>query len=1343
MPATKRPVLDATMLRQRLAFLRRRLRLVATVRGVGFLLTVLLSAALINGLLDWRWHLPALVRAIVLTGTLVGGIYVAFRYLFRPLSAPSDDFSLALRVEEAYPGLNDSLASTVQFLERGSSSESSSAVLEREAVKRALARAAGCDFSKVVNKRGVVWAGAGGGVMTAFAVVLALLFPTLALTAFLRLANPFGEHDWPKQTRLEIDEPRSRIGRNEAFEVRGRVNGVIPPQATIIFRFEGFPNLEHHCNIKTDESGVGQLATRLEPGRVQRNFRFQVKANDTLSPEYRVEVLPPPTLVALDSKPSPQLELRFPSYTGLPSPETLSPGNGNIDAVVGTSVRLRARVDRPLKRAWIEFQPDQPTVVLSDLLTLFAGNKPWWEPLPAVLEDDRATFSLEFTPTVNGMYALHLEDETGLPNNRLFELRLHPDPAPTVNLERPSVSRDILSVLATAQLPLEVTTDDPQFAVRSVYLEYRTKRDDVPRRVYLYDPKVGPAPLLAPWTGLSVLAAPTLPARPQRLEFRQKLNVASLRHADGSPLKEDDTILLRVCADDFDDVSPNKEPGRSQEVEIKIVGRNALEIVLNQEQANVQQELLRLREKQREALQKVTEAENRLKKGEKLSADDQEKLLQAEQTQQQIRERVGTDKEGLRADLKRILESLKQNGLEKTATKERMTDVAREMDRLADNELQQIEPRITDARKLAELLDDKAHADRIAQLEARAKEAELGAQNAEKAATNNQRQADDAEHKANASTSEADRVRQRQEARRERERAEDQRQRARELRDQAERDRREANQPPDAAKPRKQLAEARKGQEEVEKTLNDLLTRRLEPWTSSHEIKGEANRLLEEQKRLQAEVEKQSEQQTKEGANGKSRAELTPQQKAELDSLKDAQQKLEARTRQLLDKMDRVAEQREEKDPDTARELRDALKQAQQDNIGDKMKDAREQIEQNELNKAQDSQKESIRDLKKLVKNLEDRREAELDRLAKKLREKEKELAELIKEQEELRKKVKEAGKIGDKKDREEELKRLARKQQELQKKTQEMVRQLSRLRASRAGQALSRAGEQMEGAGQQMAGGEQGEDEQEETLERLNEASQELARARKEAEEELGREQISKLADLIRPLKERQEALNAETSRFQESIKSKQKWDRARKIDFLRKGEAQRGLGVETTELAEKQLTKAAVFARLMRRAGEAMSEAGERIDSVAKQSVDPAQLPDAETARLQKLALRRLTQVIDALQEAAEKMQLAKGGGGGGGGRGGGGENGGQAGPPNDGIPPLAQLKLLRDLQKDINQRTDTFRKEHPDVKKLGERDKAELESIRKDQQDVAELIDELNRPAGEPGTAEGEKK
>lgn len=54
-----------------------------------------------------------------------------------------------------------------------------------------------------------------------------------------------------------------------------------------------------------------------------------------------------------------------------------------------------------------------------------------------------------------------------------------------------------------------------------------------------------------------------------------------------------------------------------------------------------------------------------------------------------------------------------------------------------------------------------------------------------------------------------------------------------------------------------------------------------------------------------------------------------------------------------------------------------------------------------------------------------------------------------------------------------------------------------------------------------------------------------------------------------------------------------------------------------------------------------------------------------------------------------------------------------------------------MLRDMQAEVNKRTDDFRKEHPDPAKLDEKAKAQLQDIRKSQQEVAELLDELIEP------------
>src|SRR5262249_28274087 len=105
-------------LQLRLARVRRSLRLVVSFRGVSLLIAAGLGFGAASALLDGRLHLPALVRALLLFGILSGPACIGYRHLFGPLLARADDLTLALQVETRHPVLNDSLASTVEFLEQ-------------------------------------------------------------------------------------------------------------------------------------------------------------------------------------------------------------------------------------------------------------------------------------------------------------------------------------------------------------------------------------------------------------------------------------------------------------------------------------------------------------------------------------------------------------------------------------------------------------------------------------------------------------------------------------------------------------------------------------------------------------------------------------------------------------------------------------------------------------------------------------------------------------------------------------------------------------------------------------------------------------------------------------------------------------------------------------------------------------------------------------------------------------------------------------------------------------------------------------------------------------------------
>jgi hypothetical protein len=59
-----------------------------------------------------------------------------------------------------------------------------------------------------------------------------------------------------------------------------------------------------------------------------------------------------------------------------------------------------------------------------------------------------------------------------------------------------------------------------------------------------------------------------------------------------------------------------------------------------------------------------------------------------------------------------------------------------------------------------------------------------------------------------------------------------------------------------------------------------------------------------------------------------------------------------------------------------------------------------------------------------------------------------------------------------------------------------------------------------------------------------------------------------------------------------------------------------------------------------------------------------------------------------------------------------------------------------MLRQMQAEVNKRTEDFRKAHPDATKLDEKGKTELQNIRKAQQEVAELLEELIEPPDEGG-------
>ncbi|HEY3319361.1 MAG TPA: hypothetical protein VGP72_02655 [Planctomycetota bacterium] len=130
-----------------------------------------------------------------------------------------------------------------------------------------------------------------------------------------------------------------------------------------------------------------------------------------------------------------------------------------------------------------------------------------------------------------------------------------------------------------------------------------------------------------------------------------------------------------------------------------------------------------------------------------------------------------------------------------------------------------------------------------------------------------------------------------------------------------------------------------------------------------------------------------------------------------------------------------------------------------------------------------------------------------------------------------------------------------------------------------------------------------------------------------------------------------------------------------------------------DSAKVVVKKLEDAPVFQFVLQGAGNDMSEAAARLDKEESGSL---------TQDIEDDVIRNLADLIEALRKERQEQQKQQGGGGGGGG-----------GGKQPLVPPLAELKMLRIMQRNVNSQT---KKIDDEVNKT----KAEQKDLNKDQKD-----------------------
>jgi DNA repair ATPase RecN len=870
---------------------------------------------------------------------------------------------------------------------------------------------------------------------------------------------------------------------------------------------------------------------------------------------------------------------------------------------------------------------------------------------------------------VPGTCLVHLEDDhkpVGLANKYTYEMDIEIDPMPNIRMVQPATD---LMLLPDAEPTFKFHADDEgvdgaRFGLRSVYLEFERKQAEdkaVERHRALLQ--------LAPGyeKDLPVIKAPLAIAKdatsdPLKVKAKRVEVTATWRLA--RQFKIGDELYVEACADDYCDIYGIRQPARSRPIKITIVGKGELAKVIGEKLENVQKNVEEIEKVQKAANDLVKEVEKNPKANEK----DIEKLLDAEAATKQILEKVGNPDEGLRNDLAKLQQLLRDNKMQDSEAQQQAGMIKGALELLAQQE-EQIEAALQQARK-------------------------------------------DIANKANKDPKEKG-----------------------------------SKDDPKKADP---LAKAGKLQNNALDNLHEL-QKAMQPWASMEKAKAEVRNVLEQQQQLKKELEGlKLKKEELEAAGPDAKPEEKQQLRNDLNAKAEQLTELAQRAEKLKGLIEDMQKNREDKgDKVNADRLKEAAKIADKAEVPKNMRDVAKDLKTTnpKLEEDQAAQKKNVDNLEKMLAALEGKDDAALEALKQKHDKAKQDVEGLAKKIKELEKRLEEANQL---KDMEEKLKKkeeIAKQFGELKEDADKLARELARLQETRAAKDLERLGQDLENAGNKIKGGGDPGEEQKAIEKDIKNVKKDM----KQFEEELAREQLAKIADRLQGFLEREENAIERSKEFHKRLLAKKNWSNAFKKTIEGDKNAEEGLAKEVRGLKEK-IKEAIVFEHVLQRSAGSMDKAADEMkirkeNGLENRQRDPKTQPawdedDIETenefsrntVRQQTLAAAGLKRVIDSIkEELAKKPPEPKADDGA--------DAGGDEMPPEnkggfkaqDGIPPMAQLKLLQAEQKDVKARTEEFNKRNPDTMKLTDTQKAELRQLQEDQRSLQELFRQITAAVG----------
>ncbi len=1270
-------------LKQRFQQLRGRLRRELLIQGIGW--TIFTGAICFLGITwtDWLVSFDWEVRLVLLTFATIAVVVVGVQTLLLPLGKSLDDLRLALRIEARWPELHDRLSSTIEFLRidgtnAGAQEQHGSAALRAQTIEETDRAIAQINFQKVVDPTPTRHA-----TLLAVWMTSILVGESLAAPAFQSIAvNRFflGDQEWPKRTELTLGETTTKVARGTPFELTAEIApGQVLPKIPPLTWFQGMGRVIPPLRVLDFELAQN----RTDVAKVTYQFEDGEELTSTMRPDSegtlhgRLDVVNDSFrfFVRSDDHSSPWVDVEVVPPPSLESVRILLEPPAYTSPYATPEERIEATEEladqstqiRILQGTTVRFK----AVANKPLRSVIAKRDKLPVGTSVTRERDRSQFEYEMRATERDSLWFELTDYDSFQNQAATRYELSPlvDDDPSVQIVSPEYD---VSVPPEAVVPIALSATD-DYGLRNVRLAVT---------IHPSDSAESDEQLIPLWVSEPESDRGQLRSR----EFAHEISIPEFGLGAGAMI----TVIAEAgdfFAEPGSDVTPHL--GTSRELRIRVITPESAREQFDDRRREIRDQIARLAETQRMAIPPVRDAINMLDADDALDESLASDLQNALELQQQVSSQIDQTQTGLAAQLEDFLNDLENARLGESEMVDEMEQLRQAVDQVRAQNLRPAEQGIDDAR---ETLRNTNQGDR-------------------RGSNTTPEEAEGLE--GNASEGELSNIPDDQGA---------------------------------SQEAKESLQESRQNQEEIANALDQMLDS-LQQFETLRSITQEAESLVDQQAKVNEEAGRIG---ADPGLTGKTPDQLNPRQQAELENLAEQQRDVANEFDDLADRMERLQQQLEDSEPMAAEALKEALERLEDRATGEGLKRASEDLGENRMGAAQEAQERVSEDLRELVDSLKNRRENDLERLLKQLEETRAELAQMRSRQAELLDQTNsgrnqngenapngqgqgEQGREGEGSEGGQEpsggnpppearnrLQQLAKEQRDGQQELKSRLQRLQKLRAANAAEAARRAASQMGNAGQRLDEGEAGPaaEREREALNELDDAIAQTDDAIQNAKDRLLMEQFAKISDQLKGVASRQDRILEETQTFnQQQMEADGVLSRADRFDILNLGRAQDSLKDETQSLTTR-LAGAPVFELALQRATNEMGEAAEGLSATNT---------GQQTQAAEQNASTWLNNLIESLQPEDVNPEDGQGQNGQNGQPGGG--NQGNQGA--DGIPAEAQIRMLRQMQQDINARTQQLNILREQDIEFTEAQEAEFIQLGEDQRTIADLLRDLIRP------------